>query len=133
MQNKKQKFNYPKKVLIMFVVITGLFACSKTVDTTTNMTTSTVDCSGAAKSFSADVSPIIQSSCATGSSCHDSSSNNGPGELVTYTEIFSARAQIRSAVLSGAMPRSGSLTTAQKNSIICWIDNRSSNNYIVLV
>ena len=128
MQNKKQKFNYPKKALIAFVIITGLFACSKTVDTTSNMTTSTVDCSGSAKSYSADVSPIIQSSCATGSSCHGSASNNGPGELVTYTEIFSAHAQIRSAVLSGAMPKNGSLTTAQRNSIICWIDNGSSNN-----
>jgi hypothetical protein len=128
MQNKKQKFNYPKKALIAFVIITGLFACSKTVDTTTNMTTSTVDCSGAAKSFSADVSPIIQSSCGTGSSCHGSASNNGPGELLSYSEIFNARAQIQSAILSGAMPKNGSLTIAQKNSIICWIDNGSSNN-----
>jgi hypothetical protein len=128
MQNKKQKFNYPGTALIVFAVITGLFACSKTVDTTTNMTSGSVDCSGAAKSFSTDVGPIIQSSCATGSSCHGSASNNGPGELLTYSEIFNARAQIRSAVLSGAMPKNGSLTAAQKNSIICWIDNGSSNN-----
>ena len=128
MQTKKQKFNYPKKALIAFVVITGLFACSKTVETATTMTTGTVDCSGAAKSFTADVSPIIQSSCATGSSCHGSASNNGPGELLSYSEIFNARAQIQSAILAGAMPKNGSLTTAQKNSIICWIDNGSSNN-----
>jgi len=30
---------------------------------------------------------------------------------------------IRSAVLSGAMPLGGSLSTAQKNTIACWIDH----------
>src|SRR5438477_4330122 len=109
MQNKKQRFNYPKKALIVFIVITGLFACSKTVDTATNMKTGSVDCSGAAKSFTVDVNPIIQTFCATGSNCHGSASNNGPGELVTYSEIFNAHAQIRSAVLSGIMPKNASL------------------------
>src|SRR5439155_20810116 len=104
------------------------FACSKTVDTATNMKTSSVNCSGAAKSFTVDVNPIIQTFCATGSNCHGSVSNNGPGELVTYSEIFNAHAQIRSAVLSGIMPKNASLTAAQKNAIVCWIDNGSSNN-----
>jgi hypothetical protein len=26
------------------------------------------------------------------------------------------------------MPKTGSLTTAQKNAIICWIDNGAANN-----
>ena len=129
MENKKQRFNYPKQALIVFVVITGLFACNKTVDNTVaNMTTGSVDCSGPAKSFSVDINPIIQTFCATGSNCHGSASNNGPGELIAYSEIFNAHAQIRSAVLSGIMPKNGSLTAAQKNAIICWIDNGSSNN-----
>jgi hypothetical protein len=128
MKNKKQRFNYPKKALLVFVVTAGLFACSKTVDTTANMKTGSVDCSGAAKSFSADVNPIIQASCATGSNCHGSASNNGPGELLAYSEIFNVRAQIRSAVLLGIMPKNASLTTAQKNAIVCWIDNGSLNN-----
>ena len=99
------------------------FSCKKTADTT-----SSIDCSGSAKSFATDVNPTIQNSCAVNSGCHGLGSNNGPGELSTYTEIFNARSAIRPAVLSGAMPQTGSLTTAEKTSIICWIDNGASNN-----
>jgi hypothetical protein len=31
-------------------------------------------------------------------------------------------------VVSGTMPKSGSLSTAQKNSIICWVDAGGQNN-----
>jgi hypothetical protein len=112
-----------KKILIAAAVFGFLYACKKTpVDT------SSIDCSGTAKSFSTDVNPIIQSNCAINSGCHGSRSTNGPGELLTYSEIFSARSAIRSAVLSGTMPQSGSLTSAEKNAIICWIDSGSPNN-----
>ncbi len=88
----------------------------------------TVDCNAVTnKAFAADVSPIIQSSCAI-SGCHASGSTNGPGQLTNYTEVFSARSSIRSSVSSGRMPQTGSLSTAQKNSIICWIDSGAPNN-----
>jgi len=119
-----------KKILVIGTICILLFACSKSVSNKTNNTsgTTSIDCSGTAKTFSSDVSPIIQSSCATGSNCHAAGSNNGPGELITYTEIASASASIRAAVLAGIMPKTGSLTTAEKNTIICWIDSGSSNN-----
>jgi hypothetical protein len=31
-------------------------------------------------------------------------------------------------VLSGLMPQNATLTTAQKNTIICWIDSGAPNN-----
>ena len=117
------KFNFLKTAFIVLTVFGVLFACSKSTDTT-----SSVDCGGTTKSFSSDVNPIIQATCATNSACHGSGSNNGPGELLNYSEIFNARSSIRSAVLSGSMPKTGSLTTAQKNAIICWIDNGAANN-----
>jgi hypothetical protein len=126
-----------KTMIAATTVIVLLIACSKSgnyMTTSTNSSgtstsnTTTIDCSGAAKSFSNDVAPIISASCATGSNCHASGSFNGPGELLNYTEIQRASALIRAAVLSGEMPKTGSLTTAQKNSIICWIDNGSTNN-----
>ena len=89
--------------------------------------TYTPNCSGAAIQFSANVAPIISSSCAI-PTCHAAGSSNGPGQLTTYAEINAAKTQIRAAVLSGAMPKSGTLTTAQKNSIICWIDAGAANN-----
>jgi hypothetical protein len=110
-------------MLILIFLLVLSFACSK------NTSSFTADCSGATKSFSSDVSPIIQSSCATNAGCHASGSVNRPGALTTYSQIFNARSDIRSAVSSGAMPQNGSLTTTQKNSIICWIDNGALNNY----
>jgi hypothetical protein len=87
----------------------------------------TPNCTGAAIQFNANVAPIISSSCAI-PTCHASGSSNGPGQLTTYAEISAAKTQIRAAVLSGAMPKSGSLTSAQKNSIICWVDAGGLNN-----
>jgi hypothetical protein len=75
------------------------------------------DCSGAVKSFSADVMPIFQSSC---NGCHNNFSN--------YTDIVSDKSAIRSKIVDGSMPKKSSLTSDQKNSIICWIDNGTPNN-----
>ena len=116
-----------KKYLAMTIgAVLVLFACSKSSDNNNNNTP--VDCSGAAKSFATDVAPIIQSSCATNSDCHATGSTNGPGPLTTYAQVFTARGNIRSAVSSGAMPKNGSLSAAQKSAIICWIDAGASNN-----
>jgi|SRR4029079_6386035 hypothetical protein len=130
MKSEKQKFRSSKKIGVVLLVTTILFACSKSVDTTmkNNNENGSIDCSNVAKSFLTDVNPIIQSTCATGSSCHGTGSINGPGALVTYSAIANAHADIRSAILSGLMPKNGSLTTTQKNTIICWIDNGTLNN-----
>jgi|SRR5215831_3036446 len=123
-----------KKTMIIATVLFVLFACSKSVNNKSsnsnanNGNTTSIDCSSVAKSFSTDVAPIIQGSCASGANCHGAGSINGPGELIAYAEVQRANAQIRTAVLSGVMPKTGSLTTAQKSSIICWIDNGSTNN-----
>lgn len=110
-----------------------IVACSKSSDDNTNTGvgggggTFTPDCTGAAKSFTADVSPIITSTCAV-SGCHNAGSVNGPGALTNYTQIFNARAAIRTAVANGTMPKTGTITVAQKNAIICWIDAGGTNN-----
>jgi len=88
----------------------------------------TVNCTGVANAFAANVNPIIQSTCATDATCHGAGSANGPGPLLTYTQISGASVTIKTAVASGTMPKTGTLTTAQKNSIICWINNGSLNN-----
>jgi len=77
----------------------------------------TPDCSGAAKSYSSDVQPVIQASC-TG--CHKNYSS--------YAGISGDKAAIRSSIVSGSMPQGGSMTAAQKNSVVCWIDNGTPNN-----
>jgi hypothetical protein len=87
-----------------------------------------VDCNTVAnKAFAADVNPTIQSSCAIGG-CHDAASTNGPGPLLTYSQVFNARTTIQSAVSAGRMPKTGSISTSQKNSILCWIESGAPNN-----
>ena len=88
----------------------------------------TVDCTGVASAFAANVNPIIQSTCATDATCHGAGSVNGPGPLLTHTQISNASVTIKTAVANGTMPKTGSLTTAQKNSIICWINSGTPNN-----
>ena len=112
-----------KRVLIVASIVGFLWACTKTTDSA-----STLDCSGPVKSFAADVKPIMDVTCAFDSDCHGSGSTSGPGSLLNYSQIFGARSSIRSAVLSGIMPKGGSLTASQKNAIICWIDDGSPNN-----
>ena len=87
-----------------------------------------VNCTGVPASFSGNVNTIIQTSCATDATCHGSGSANGPGPLLTYTQISNARIAIKTSVANGTMPKTGSLTTAQKNSIICWVDGGGLNN-----
>jgi hypothetical protein len=88
----------------------------------------TVNCATVPKAFAADVNPIIQSVCATDATCHGSGSINGPGPLLTYSQIYNARDKIGPAVASGLMPKVGTLSTGQKNTIHCWIDAGAPNN-----
>ena len=121
-----------KKVSLVFLAIIFItISCSKSSSSTGgggNGGGGTVNCSGVASAFAANVNPIIQSTCATDASCHGSGSFNGPGPLLTYTQIFNAKDQIKTAVANGTMPKTGSLTTAQKNSIICWVNSGGPNN-----
>lgn len=116
------KFNFLKPAFIISTVVSISFACKK------KGPDFIPDCNGAPKSFSTDVSPIIQASCAVNSGCHGTGSRNGVGELLTYTKIFNVRSDIRSAVASGEMPLGGSLTNTEKNAILCWIDGGAPNN-----
>ena len=88
----------------------------------------TVNCTGVPSTFATTVNPIIQSTCATDATCHGTGSANGPGPLLTYSQIFAARINIKTAVGNGTMPKTGTLSTTQKNSIICWVDAGGPNN-----
>ena len=120
--NHNSKSRLIRKLFLIAGVIGCFYACTK--DTAAKPSD---DCSSAPKSFSADVNPVIQASCAT-SGCQGATSNSGPGALVTYSQIFNARSAIRSAVSSGRMPKNRTLTTSEKAKIICWIDNGSPND-----
>ena len=101
--------------------------CSKNNNNNNNNNFS-VNCSTVTnKAFAANISPLIQSRCAI-SGCHASGSGNGPGALITYTQISAAATRIRASVAAGTMPQGSTLSTAEKNSIVCWIDGGAPNN-----
>lgn len=111
--------------LVIVSVLSFIISCSKS-NSTTGDNTSTA-CEGVPKNFITDVNPLIQTFC-NQSACHNAGSTNGPGPLTNYTEVFNARSSIRAQVAAGLMPQNTTLTTAQKNTIICWIDNGAPNN-----
>ena len=123
-----------KKVFLVFVTIiipvVIFISCSKGGSTDEDDPGGggpTINCDGVPKSFSADVNPIIQTFC-NQSNCHNTGSLNGPGPLTNYAQVFDARARIRPQIIAGLMPQNTTLTTAQKNSIVCWIDSGAPNN-----
>ncbi|MFI5155579.1 MAG: hypothetical protein ACHQEM_05315 [Chitinophagales bacterium] len=79
-------------------------------------------------SFTNDVSPILQTSCASGSNCHGAGSSFGPGELITYNEIKNAAVQIKASIEAGRMPLGSSLSSTQLQTISCWVANGGLNN-----
>jgi PBP1b-binding outer membrane lipoprotein LpoB len=104
-----------KKFLFVLFVSAGLISgCSKDNATATSYTPT---CSGAVKSYKTDVAPIIQASC---SGCHQNFS--------TYSQLYASRTSVRSMIVSGQMPQGSSLSTVQKDAIVCWMDNGAANN-----
>jgi hypothetical protein len=118
-----------KGFFAILIIISSVFisiSCSK--GSSGSGGTTSLDCNTVAnKAFLADVNPTIQSSCAI-TSCHNAGSTNGPGPLLTYAQVFNARSNIQSAVSAGTMPKTGTISTSQKNSIICWIQSGAPNN-----
>jgi len=116
-----------KKVLIIIICIITVIACSKDTGGGGGGGGGTLNCASVPTSFSANVNPIVQAFCNT-AGCHDANSINGPGPITNYTQVFTNRVAIRAAIASGTMPQSGTLSTAQKNSFLCWIDSGAPNN-----
>jgi hypothetical protein len=115
-----------KRIFFFILIGAAFYACSKSNGGDGGGTMVTPTCTET-KSFATDVNPIFQNTCAI-AGCHAAGSFNGPGALTTYSQIFNNRAIIRSAVASGTMPKTGSLSTDQKNSLLCWIDSGAPNN-----
>jgi hypothetical protein len=109
-------------ILILSVAL--IISCSKNDPGGGNVN---IDCTNVSKTFATDVNPIIQTFC-NQTACHDAGSSNGVGPLTNYSQISNNSAAIRSAIMAGTMPQNTTLSTSQKNTIICWIDSGAQNN-----
>lgn len=85
-------------------------------------------CTTVTAKFAANVLPLMQTKCSYNSNCHGAGSTNSGVVLVTYAQVSAKSATIKSQVAAGIMPQSGSMTTAEKNIIICWVNSGAINN-----
>jgi hypothetical protein len=85
-------------------------------------------CNGITPKFSTDVQPILNTVCSINSTCHASGSTNFGGVLTTHAEVNAKKASIRAQILAGTMPQTGTISQAQINAFICWIDSGAPNN-----
>lgn len=116
------------KIFIALFIISFLAACSKSGSGGSGGTPGVDPCVGLSIRFGADVQPIINSTCATSSNCHATGSTNRGGPLTDYTKIFNKRSDIHGQVSAGLMPQSTTLSSDQKNKILCWINSGAPNN-----
>jgi len=114
-----------KTFAAIFVAL--ILFCNSSCKKSTNGTGYTPECSGTTPKFSAEVSPLMLSSCGI-SGCHGTGSHEGPGPLTTYSQIKNAATSVRSSIVDGSMPQNNTLSTAQKNLIVCWIDAGAKND-----
>ncbi len=85
------------------------------------------ECATVNAKFTASVFPLMQSKCAI-SGCHSSTSMAGGFAWTSYAAISAQAAAINTAVQSGVMPKTGSLTAAEKLIIKCWVGSGAPNN-----
>jgi hypothetical protein len=126
-----------KKAAAVCLLIAGctvfFLSCSKKSSTSSDGGgsgggTRTFSCVGISPGFTTDVKPILNTVCSINSNCHASGTTNSGGPFTTYAEVNAKKSNIRAAILSGAMPQTGSITQAQINAFICWIDSGAPNN-----
>jgi hypothetical protein len=124
-----------KTLLLSALIITSIVlftACSKSSTSGNGGGTGgggiTFSCNGISPKFTTDVQPILNTVCSINSNCHASGSSNSGGPFTTYAEVNAKKSNIRAQILAGTMPQSGTITQAQINAFICWIDAGAVNN-----
>lgn len=113
------------RLIGLLAIITGLTGCS--YDKEELLYPGTVDCSSLNVSFTINVQPIIQTSCAI-AGCHDAASTNKGGPFTNYNLVKNKASIIKSQVTSGAMPQGSSLSANQIQLISCWVNSGALNN-----
>lgn len=124
-----------KKIFVTVLLAAGCIAfaasCSKKSSTDTGGGSGggrTFSCAGITPKFTADVQPILTTVCSINSNCHASGSTNSGGPFTTHAQVDAKKSNIRAAILNGSMPQSGTISQAQINAFICWIDSGAPNN-----
>ena len=116
--------------LVVAITVTQ-FSCSKSDSgpgTNPYPNPNTIDCNGVNPSFSTEVLPLMETKCAINSDCHGSGSTNAGGPFTNYTQINAKASNIKTQVSNGNMQKTGTISAAQKATIVCWVNGGALNN-----
>lgn len=116
-----------KKILLTGIIALVIVLTSCTYEKEELLYPGGTNCQNAASKF-AQVKPIFQLKCSSINSCHGAGSNNKGGEFLTHAQISAKAATIKTVILNGTMPQLGSLTAAELQSIVCWVDGGALDN-----
>lgn len=106
------------KIFVSVSLVILFFACSKK-STLIDLSTCDPDVS-----YNGQVKSIIANSCAK-SGCHNGSADP---TLLDYASVFANAARIKSSVMNGSMPKNSSLSSTDKQALLCWIQNGAKWN-----
>lgn len=110
-----------RKLSVLFIFIGCLLSCEYHVEE--DLTIIEIpDDPCATITFSQHVKPIIDGRCVQ---CH--SGNRFP-DLRTFEGIKNSAGLIKSEVASRSMPQGSTLTEAQIQAVVCWVDGGALNN-----
>ena len=126
--NMKSNYLLPLSILLVSCFLT-IMACEKDDDTST----SGIDCSGSNPSYTMDIKPIIDNTCAL-SGCHVTGFVQG--DFTTYDGLKTradSGALLERVVTKKEMPPANSagpveLTESQIKLFNCWIEDGAPNN-----
>ena len=116
----KTNLKFRKEFLVL---ILGIFfvSCSNHIEEMTDPVDPDPG-NGKTFSFATDVRPIIDANCIQ---CHNGSQFP---DLRSFSTISANKTSVKGAVSSRRMPLGGSLTNAEINVIVSWIDSGALNN-----
>ena len=114
-------------VVLFAMIMVCLSACKYDKELLDTTPTPLPACATTPASFSADIFPLVTTKCAI-PACHDASGQGGQ-VFQSYNQISSAKDRIHlRAIVQKTMPASGFLTTAEYNSLKCWLESGAPNN-----
>ena len=112
-----------RKELLIFLLGIFFASCSSNVEETTILEEEEEEIETCAPtSFASDIKPIIDANCIQ---CHNGSQSP---DLRTFNGISGNAARVKGQVASRQMPLGGSLSTAEIEAIVCWVDSGAPNN-----
>lgn len=106
------------KIIVVASVAAGAVACTKEG-------TVAVTCGSTVPSYSSEVSAVMRQCC---TSCHGSGNARGGVALHSYGTLKQNSSGVRKIFTSSLSHEGVSLTTEQRNTVVCWIDNGMPNN-----